>query len=180
MDTLCYLVEMEQLHLNHGTDRQRCQCTVPKAVYTVKKCSWGWSNLSPKTCRADLKRLINEKVVASCWLLTSLNYRHVQTLDTISNTVELPRHDEAYVAERVKPASVIDCINVQATVSSTSWQTILYFCYYKIIHNYSVLLFQTYNNGWFHSQYTTKCYQALSIYSHFQVVKQQCSFGQHL
>ena len=42
-------------------------------VYTVKKCSWGWVNLSPETCRADLKRLINVEVVASCWLLTSLN-----------------------------------------------------------------------------------------------------------
>ena len=53
------------------TGRQQCRCIVPKAVYTVKKCSWGWANLSPETCRADLKRLINEKVVASCWLFTS-------------------------------------------------------------------------------------------------------------
>ena len=29
-----------------------------KAVYTVKKYYWGWANLSPETCRADLKRLI--------------------------------------------------------------------------------------------------------------------------
>ena len=56
----------------HGTGRQQCRCIVPKAVYTVKKCSWGWTNLSPETCRADLNRLINEKVVASCWLITSL------------------------------------------------------------------------------------------------------------
>jgi len=28
--------------------------------------------LSPETCRAELKRLINEKAVASCWLFTSL------------------------------------------------------------------------------------------------------------
>ena len=28
-------------------------------------------NLSPETCWADFKRLINEKVVASCWLFTS-------------------------------------------------------------------------------------------------------------
>ena len=27
-----------------------------QTVYTVKKCSWGWASLSPKTCRADLKR----------------------------------------------------------------------------------------------------------------------------
>jgi len=25
-----------------------------QAVYTVKKCSWGWANLSPETCRAGL------------------------------------------------------------------------------------------------------------------------------
>ena len=31
-------------------------------------------NLSPETFRAELKRLINEKVVASCWLFTSLDY----------------------------------------------------------------------------------------------------------
>ena len=30
------------------------------------------ANSSPETCRAELKRLINEKVVASCWLFTSL------------------------------------------------------------------------------------------------------------
>jgi hypothetical protein len=54
------------------TGRQQCRCTVPIAVYTVKKCSRGWANLSPETCRADLKRLINEKVLASCWLFTSL------------------------------------------------------------------------------------------------------------
>ena len=47
-------------------------------VYTVKKCSWGWANLSPETCRADLKRLLKEKVVASCWLFTSLYKFHFQ------------------------------------------------------------------------------------------------------
>ena len=33
--------------------------------------------MSPETCWADLKRLINEKVVASCWLFTSL-YSHIK------------------------------------------------------------------------------------------------------
>ena len=47
------------------------QCILPKAVYSVKKCSWGWANLSPEICWADLKRLINEKVVTPCWLFTS-------------------------------------------------------------------------------------------------------------
>ena len=60
------------LHLVGCTGWQQCRCIVPKAVYTVKKCSWGWANLSPETCRAEIKRLINEKVVASCWLFTSL------------------------------------------------------------------------------------------------------------
>ena len=40
-------------------------------LYIVRKCSWVWANFSPETCRADLKRLINEKAVASCWSLTS-------------------------------------------------------------------------------------------------------------
>ena len=53
------------------TDTAADRCIVPKGVYTVKKCSWGWENLSAETCRADLKRLINETVVAPCWLLTS-------------------------------------------------------------------------------------------------------------
>ena len=44
-----------------GTCRQQCRCIIPKAVYTIKKCSWGWTNLSSETCRADLKK-INEKV----------------------------------------------------------------------------------------------------------------------
>ena len=45
------------------TDRQQCRCIVPKAVCTVKKCSWGWANLSPETCRTELKRLIKEKLL---------------------------------------------------------------------------------------------------------------------
>ena len=63
-----------QFHLNRGT---------------VKKCSWGWANLSPETCRAELKRLINEKVVASCWLFTSLYWWRTvtQTSSSYSNNV---------------------------------------------------------------------------------------------
>ena len=41
--------------------------------HLVKKCSWGWANLSPEICRAELKRLIKEKFVAFCWLFTSSN-----------------------------------------------------------------------------------------------------------
>ena len=62
---------LTSFHLNRGTGRQQCRCIVPKAVYRVKTCSWGWVNLSPETCRAESKRLLNEKVVASCWLFTS-------------------------------------------------------------------------------------------------------------
>ena len=50
------------------TDRQQCQFIVPKAVYTVKKCSWGWASLSPETCKADLKRSIDG---ICCFLLVA-------------------------------------------------------------------------------------------------------------
>ena len=39
------------------------RCIVPKAVYAVKKCSWGWANLSPEKWRANLTRLINENLL---------------------------------------------------------------------------------------------------------------------
>ena len=41
------------------TGQQQYRCIIPKAVYTVKKCSRGWASFSPETCRADLKRSIN-------------------------------------------------------------------------------------------------------------------------
>ena len=41
------------------TGRQQYRCSIPKTVCTVKKCSWGWTSLSPETCTADLKRSIN-------------------------------------------------------------------------------------------------------------------------
>ena len=68
----CHGCDGTQFYLNRGTGRQQRRCNVPKAVHTVKNCSGGWANLSSETCCADLKRLINEKVVASCWLFTSL------------------------------------------------------------------------------------------------------------
>jgi len=46
-----------------GTGRQQCQSIVPIAIYTVKKCSWEWANLSPETWWADLKSLIGEKLL---------------------------------------------------------------------------------------------------------------------
>jgi len=62
----------DSFHLNRDTGRQQRRCILPTAVYTVKKYSWGWRNLSPESCRADLKILINEDIVASYWLFTSL------------------------------------------------------------------------------------------------------------
>ena len=47
------------IDLNLVTDRQQYRDIVPKAVCTVKKCSWGWASLSPETFRVDLKRSIN-------------------------------------------------------------------------------------------------------------------------
>jgi len=53
--------EMEQssistiFHFNSCIVRQQGRCIVPKAVYTVKNCSWESTNLSPGTCRAKLK-----------------------------------------------------------------------------------------------------------------------------
>ena len=52
------------VHTSFGTMHRYCcrpvaisvHCT--KAVYTVKKCSWGWTSLSPETCRANLKSSI--------------------------------------------------------------------------------------------------------------------------
>ena len=68
-------VEMErQFHLNRGAGQQQCRCIVPNAIYKVKNCSWWWANLSPETCRVDLKILVNEKVVASCCLLIWLYF----------------------------------------------------------------------------------------------------------
>jgi hypothetical protein len=68
----CHGWDGTDFRLNRGTGRQQYRCLIPKAVYTVKKCSWGWANLSPEKCRAELKRWINEKVVAYFWLFTSL------------------------------------------------------------------------------------------------------------
>ena len=58
------------------TGRQQCWCIIPKVIHIVKKVLL---NLSPETCRAELKRLLNEKVVASCWLFTSSLNLHFYT-----------------------------------------------------------------------------------------------------
>ena len=47
--------------------------------------------MSPETCRAELKRLISEKVVASCWLFTSVNCIRLSEeavrLEAVVNTI---------------------------------------------------------------------------------------------
>jgi hypothetical protein len=65
-------------------------------LHIVKKCSWGWANLSPETCRADLKRLINEKVIAYCWLLTSLYALHIWLLCAVVPSTPRPPHFEKW------------------------------------------------------------------------------------
>jgi hypothetical protein len=42
--------------------------------------------LSPETCRDDLKRLIKEYIVASCWLLTSL-YDYCQPQHNLQDSI---------------------------------------------------------------------------------------------
>jgi hypothetical protein len=94
------LVEMElAFHLNRGTGRQQCRCIVPKAVHTVKKCSWEWANLSPEIYRADLERLINENLLHlvgclhSCTGDTRSHKHHICTGKFITKNIGvLPKH----------------------------------------------------------------------------------------
>ena len=55
-----------------------------KLYIQLKKYSWGWANLSLETCRADLKRLINEKVIAS-FLLAYIIIFEVHLLERMFN-----------------------------------------------------------------------------------------------
>jgi len=63
------LIFLNQSYMFRATDsailRSAFDC-----IYS-QKCSWGWANLSPEICRAELKRLISEKVFTSYLLLTS-------------------------------------------------------------------------------------------------------------
>ena len=61
------------------TDTASDRCIVQK-LYIVKKCSWGWATLSPETRRAELKRLIKEKVVASCYRCTKMSHGHTNII----------------------------------------------------------------------------------------------------
>ena len=51
------------------TGRHQCRCIVPKAVYTVKKCSGGWASLSPETCTAYSNRSIKISINGICCIM---------------------------------------------------------------------------------------------------------------
>ena len=53
--------------------------------------------MSPETCRAELKRLVNENVVASCWLFTSL-YKMMHG-DRNINFYKMVSRDFPYVSD---------------------------------------------------------------------------------
>ena len=93
-------------NLNRGNDRQQCRFIVPKAVYTVKTCSWGWANMPPETCWADLKRIINEKVVASCWLFTSLYWWCTVTQTSYYGKLDLKLPLYIWYVQRVLPVQL--------------------------------------------------------------------------
>ena len=59
-----------RLRWNSSVPSQPWHRSATLLVHCTKSSSW--SDLLPETCRVDFKRLINEKDVASCWLLTSL------------------------------------------------------------------------------------------------------------
>jgi len=69
----CCLLASKQtaVSVTRSSGRQQYQCIVPKAVRTVRKCSWGWASLSTEICRAYLKRSISG-ICCIFWLLTSL------------------------------------------------------------------------------------------------------------
>ena len=66
-----------------GTGRQHRWCNIPKAVYTVKNCSWVWENLWPEISRTDLKRLIIRLIKEKLWIffvayiIVLLMYGHI-------------------------------------------------------------------------------------------------------
>ena len=63
----------------HRSAAESVYCT-KSCIYSKKKCSWGWVNLSPETCRVDLKWIINENLLHivgplhRCSLCDSSNY----------------------------------------------------------------------------------------------------------
>ena len=75
----------------HGWDgtagRQQCRCIVPKAVYTVKKRSWGWANLPPETCRGWIKK-INKWKSYCIFLVIYIVFIHEFSLQNYSTMIK--------------------------------------------------------------------------------------------
>ena len=95
--TFWLYIQMElTFRLNRGTGRQECRCIVPKAVYTVLKYSWGWANLSPETCTADLKTTNKRKsccisLVAYIAVLEIQGHTNTTYLNPVINTLACHR-----------------------------------------------------------------------------------------
>ena len=51
-------------------------------LYIQSKSAPEDGRMSPETCKAEVKRLMNEKVVAYCWLFSSLCNIHVEDVHT--------------------------------------------------------------------------------------------------
>ena len=111
-----------------GTGRQQYRCIVPKAVYTVKKCSWGWANLLPETCRADFKRLIKRLLTKKLlllvgWLVTSWfkSHLYIFILSVIFLSISITSRPTSLLATRTNCVSVtsskmqVRCINPYPT-----------------------------------------------------------------
>ena len=87
------------------------RCIVPKAVHTVKKCSWEWASLSPETCWAELKRFNKRKIC--CVLL-------------VVYIVELMMHGHTNISQRLlqHTLSFVICIlwaDVRQLILSWVW-----------------------------------------------------------
>ena len=69
--------------------------------------------MSPETCRAHLKRLINENIVAFCWLLISLYAEIFYRISLISNIADILFVEISWICLRlhacVKSALLTGC-----------------------------------------------------------------------
>ena len=97
-------------------------CIVTKAVYTVKRCSWGWANLSAEKCWSDLKILINEKVY---WFVGCLRHWIVFYQCTLNKTgCPIPRMNYSYLeANLSRWYSWIKCFSWRLKIGG-SWMNI--------------------------------------------------------
>jgi len=72
------------------TGRKQYRCILPKAVHTLKNCSWGWVSLSPETCRADLERSING--ICCMMLVTCIAVLMLNILKNVKFSMHLTTH----------------------------------------------------------------------------------------